>query len=144
MQMARSAGNLAESGDDIVAMTEIQMKPYWPQWMEPAEMKEIFTAMHCCCSLADDDNADLSDGTPTTWQSWKLLQNMVSPCWLMQKTHAEALEPAAQDVGITIEANLAVSFPAYLAILRRSTAQMLAKHGALVLMDAVTGLTYYS
>ena len=35
--------------------------------------------------LADDDNADLSDGTLTTWQSWKLLQNMVSPCWLMQK-----------------------------------------------------------
>ena len=57
-------------------------------------------------------------------------------------THAEALEPAAQDVGITIETNLAVSFPAYLGDFTMFYSTDAGETWSSVLMDAVTGLTY--
>ena len=137
--------DLAENlGDDIVAMTEI-----WAETIlatvdgASGDEGNIYRDVLLEALLADDDNADLSDGTPNDLAILEAFaEHGITLLADAEVTHAEALEPAAQDVGITIEANLAVSFPAYLGDFTMFYSTDAGETWSSVLMDAVTGLTY--
>lgn len=103
-------------GADLVSMTDLWMETH-NATVDGADGNEgeIFRDVLLEALIADDDNADLTDGTPNEDAITEAFcEHGITLIGNISMDHAEFAEPVAYDAPLTISATLDVDYPEYL------------------------------